>query len=156
MRCAFPLLVVLIAAAGCTPGEIPELPAPDAWGPTAGPGLSATAFNEADLWTPCAYLDGGPEDGDHHNLVTMYDGYLLMPWAPEWSHGGISFFDMSEPCAPTKVGEAFTEAMRESHSLSFSNIGGRYLAVDTHRAPTEGGVGFWDIADPTNPVFVGM
>ena len=155
MRCAFPLLIVLIVAAGCPAGEIPELPAPDAWGPTTGPGLPTTAFDEADLWTPCAYLDGGPEDGDHHNLVAMYDGYLLMPWAPEWSHGGISFFDMSEPCAPTKVGEAFTEVMRESHSLSFSNIGGRYLAVDTHHAPTEGGVGFWDIADPTNPVWVG-
>jgi hypothetical protein len=112
-------------------------------------------FAAADLWQTCAHLNGGEEDADHHNLVTMYDGWLLMPWAPEWSHGGITFFDVSDPCSPTKVGEAFTDAMRESHSLAFSNIGGRWLAVDSHRTPTEGGVGFWDVADPTNPRWVG-
>ncbi len=148
-------VVALGSLLGCPPDAPEEPPPADAWGPTLGPGLSDVAFAPDDLWAPCAFLDGGPEDGDHHNLVTMYDGYLLLPWAPEWSHGGISFFDVSEPCAPQKVGEAFSEAMRESHSLAFSNIGGRFLAVDTHHAPTEGGVGFWDIADPTDPQWVG-
>jgi len=148
-----PIVAVIV---GCPPpSEVEPLPEPGDWGPTLGPGLSSAPFAPEDLWNPCAYLDGGPEDGDHHNLVTMYDGYLLMPWAPEWSHGGVSFFDVSDPCRPAKVGEAFIEAMRESHSLSFSNIGGRFLAVDTHHTPTEGGVGFWDIDDPANPRWVG-
>ncbi len=174
-------------------------PEPSAWGPRTGPGVGAVTFTEEQLWQPCANLQGDPlRSADHHNLVAMVDGYVLMPWAPEdgvhryaWNPetdggptptpespgtlatkpgvfgGGITFWDFSEPCAPTKVGEAWSPWMRESHTLGFSRVGDRtYLAVDFLGYPSEtpgteggppvkgdaiGGVGFWDITDPTAP-----
>ena len=55
-------------------------PDPAAWGPNAGPGGPAATFAQDALYQTCTYLDGGPDDiTDHHNLVTMFDGYLLMP-----------------------------------------------------------------------------
>ncbi|MCP4867891.1 MAG: hypothetical protein GY898_04160 [Proteobacteria bacterium] len=147
--------------AGC-PSNLPEpLPEPDAWGTLTGPGGPATTFDAADLWTECAFLDGGEDDNDHHNFVTMFDGYLLMPWIPEWSAGGLTFFDFADPCDPIKVGEVFHSDLRESHTTGFARIDGRtYAAFDYHGAydPDEdaivGGAHFWDITDPTAPAFV--
>jgi hypothetical protein len=156
--------------AACGPAEDP-FPAPDGWGTTWGPGGPAVTFDDAELWEACAYLTGGPADVDHHNLVVMVDGLLLLPWAPENGGGGITFFEFDDPCAPTKVGEAFAEGMRETHSMAFGRVGDRdYLAVDYHlgdvegeggdrgeepEEAVEGGVGFWDITDKTAPQWVG-
>ncbi|MCP4870535.1 MAG: hypothetical protein GY898_17670 [Proteobacteria bacterium] len=164
------LLLLALVAAACGPTEDP-FPAPDAWGGTTGPGGPTVEFTDADLGEHCAYLTGGPEDADHHNLQVMYDGYLLLPWAPENGGGGLTFFDFTDPCVPAKVGETYAEGMRETHSMAFGTVGGReYLAVDYHfgdvepdggdrgedeEVEVEGGVGFWDITDKTDPQWVG-
>lgn len=148
-----------------------RFPAADAWSIT-GPGLGATTYTEAELWEHCAYLQGDPATtADHHNLVVMYDGWLILPWSPEDGGGGVSVFDVSDPCDPVKVGEGSSPLMRESHSLGFATIDGRtYMAVD-YIAPLRpecegddppsgcargGGVGFWDLTDPTAPVWAGQ
>ncbi|MCO4773341.1 MAG: Ig-like domain-containing protein [Deltaproteobacteria bacterium] len=149
------------------PGR-PDFPAPDAF-TLRGPGGPAQTFDATQLWEHCAYLLGGEGDAEHHNLVVMHDGYLLMPWAPEDGGGGISFFTFDDPCNPVLVGEAWADGMRESHSLGFSRVGDReYLAVDYHGGEVArggssddddsastgevlGGVGFFDVTDPANP-----
>ena len=130
-------------------------PAPDAWGGTTGPGVPPVSFTDDELFVNCAYLSGGERDvTDHHNLAVMYDGYLLMPWAPEWGGGGLTFFDLSEPCDPVPVGSGYASTMRESHSIGFSSIGGRWAVVNSLESINRGGVQFWDLADVTNPTHV--
>ena len=137
----------------CTATE-PEFPDPTDWS-TRGPGGPQVSFQSGDLLEHCAYLTGGPEDIEHHNLVVMHDGYLLMPWAPEDAGGGITFFEFDDPCNPVKVGEAYELGMRESHTMAFGRVGTReYLAVDYQIADDTGGIGFWDVTEPTDPVWV--
>lgn len=154
----FPTLLLTLFAA-CAPAALPilpdEMPAPEAF-TINGPGGPQATLSPDQLALPCAALTGGPEDIEHHNLVGIHDGYLLLPWAPEDGGGGISIYDFSDPCAPTKVGEAFAERMRETHTLGIGEVGGRtYLAVDTIIDNDHGGIGFWDITDPTLPTWVG-
>lgn len=168
--------LAIVACAG-TPSDDPQLPgrpdfpAPDAFNVT-GPGGPAASFSEDQLWEHCAYLLGGAQDKEHHNHVVMYDGYLVMPWAPEDGGGGVSFFDVSDPCSPELIGEGYAGGMRESHSLGFSTVDGRtYMAVDYHGGLLErggsngddddsvdgevlGGVGIFDVTDPTDPTWV--
>lgn len=131
-------------------------PEPDAWPPQTGPGGPAVSFEPEQLFANCAFLDGGAIDADHHNLVMMFDGYLMMPWAPEFGAGGLTFFDISDPCAPTVVGTNTSAAMRESHAVGFSEVAGRWYAVVTHLEEgllnTGGGIMFWDVTDPTLPL----
>ncbi len=138
----------------CDPTLDPgPFPAPDAWSNT-GPGGPRTSFGEADLDLHCAYLDGGERDtSDHHNLVVMYDGYLLMPWAPEFGAGGLTFWDFTDPCAPTVIGSGHSPTMRETHAIGFSNVGGRWAVVDqlTIALFEQGGIQFWDVSDPAAP-----
>ncbi|MCS6797361.1 MAG: Ig-like domain-containing protein [Myxococcota bacterium] len=130
-------------------------PAPDAHPRLGGPGGPARRFEPHELGTHCAYIDGGEGDvSDHHNLVTMLGGYLVMPWAPEWGGGGISLYDVRDPCAPRRVGYGYSERTRETHAIGFSRLGGLWAVVDgidTSRFPFRGGVQFWDLSDPTQP-----
>jgi hypothetical protein len=140
---------------GCGP-KLQEAPAPDDWTVT-GPGGPQVAFDQADLGQACATLLGDEAlESQHHNLVVMHDGYLLMPWAPEDGGGGLSWFDLSDPCQPVKVGEAYAEAMRESHTLAFGWVQGReYLAVDAiFEDGDRGGIGIWDVTDITDAQWV--
>ncbi len=162
-----PFLFAALGLLGCPTeglGPVPEPApppaplAPDAWGGTTGPGGPARAFSAGELWQGCAFLDGGPDDSDHHNLVVPWDGYLLMPWAPEYSHGGLSFFDISDPCAPIKVGQGTSDTMRETHAVGFASVNGRdYAAVNYHggidfeQELIVGGIQIWDITDVTAP-----
>lgn len=140
------------AASLCTGADPGAYPAPEAWPPNHGPGAGAVTFSSSELLTNCAFLDGGERDTtDHHNLLSMYDGYLLMPYAPEWAGGGITLWDVSQPCAPMVVGQGTSETMRETHSIGYSSIGGRWAAVNYMGGITRGGVEFWDLADPTAP-----
>jgi hypothetical protein len=140
----------------CDPSFVAgAFPAPDAWGPNRGPGGPQVTFEEAQIYETCAYLNGGELDTtDHHNLLTMFDGYLLMPWAPEWGGGGFTFWDFSDPCSPVVIGTGYSRAMRESHSIGFSTLGGRWAVVDQiglALSHGRGGVQFWDVSDPSAP-----
>jgi hypothetical protein len=124
----------------------------------SGPGGPTKPFVTSDLFKHCASLDGGPGDKlDQHDIVSMYDGYLVMPWSPEQGTGGISFYDVSDACAPTQVGYGYSDEMRETHSVAISNrAGGHWMAVDMIRTATvngvrAGGVQIWDISDIKNP-----
>lgn len=150
------LLLALACAAPDEPAPVePDvLPDPAEWA-TAGPGGPVASIDPAALDQPCAALTGGPEDIEHHNLVGMHDGYLILPWSPESGGGGVTFFAFDDPCNPVKVGEAYTPYMRETHTLGIGEVGGRtILAVDSYRSNEEGGVGFWDITDPTAPFWI--
>lgn len=135
-----------------TPFDV--FPAPDAF-TLSGPGGPTQNYSADQLYTPCTALLGSANDVEHHNLVGMVDGYLLMPWSPESGGGGISFFDVSDPCNPVKVGEAEAPHMRETHTLGIGVVDGRkYLATDMHIDGATGGIGFFDITDPTSPEWV--
>lgn len=139
-----------------TGGVGPAYPQPGDWPPQTGPGGPAVVFEPGDLFQNCAFLDGGPADADHHNLVVMFDGYLMMPWAPEWGGGGITFFDVSDPCSPTTVGSTTSGDMRETHAVGFSQVGGRWYVATAHVEEgllnTGGGVMFWDVTNPAQPL----
>lgn len=161
----FPLLAPLLlatslAGGACAPDpEVPDFPEPDAWGPLAGPGGPSVAYEAEQLWQVCAYLDGGVDDYDHHNLVAMLDGYLVLPWAPEWSGGGVSVFEFDDPCAPAKVGETTNDDIREPHNMGLARVDGRtFAALDYHGGVIDGeitgGVQFWDLSEPTAPAHV--
>jgi len=138
----------------CDPSFDPgPFPAPDDWSNTGPGGPTATHAADA-LYENCAFLDGGELDtSDHHNLVVMYDGYLMMPWAPEFGAGGLTFWDFADPCRPTVVGSGHSTTMRETHSVGFSNVGGRWAVVDqlTLALFEQGGIQFWDVSDPSAP-----
>lgn len=143
----------------CDPAFDPgAFPAPDGWEPNRGPGGPTRGFAAGELYAHCAYLDGGEMDvSDHHNIVTMFDGYLLMPWAPEFGAGGLTFWEFDDPCDPVMVGTGFSETMRETHAIGFSQEGGRWAVVDQLGLalfPDRGGIQFWDISDPTAPAAV--
>lgn len=145
----------------CDPAAPPPgpYPPPDAFAAPRGPGLPRRTFSDAELGVLCAYVDAGEHDvSDHHNLVTMYDGYMMMPYAPETGRGGVAFFDLSDPCAPVRIGDGFHEHMRETHSIGFSQLGGRFAVTNGLRQALRiGGCGilFWDVSDPTAPRVVG-
>jgi hypothetical protein len=129
----------------------PELaPAPDAYPPLLGPGGPATSFAAAELHTACAHLDGGERDRDHHNTVLILDGYLYMPWAHEAGVGGLSVFEVDDPCNPVPVVTVVEEQMRETHAAGIASMNGRRYMVTTSLT----GVLFWDVTDPTAPAVV--
>lgn len=147
--------IVLPSADLCELGEALPYADPGAWPRPHGPGLPTTGFDEESLFEHCAYLDGGELDtSDHHNLVTMYDGYLMMPWAPEYGRGGLTFFDVSDACSPTVHGSGWSQTMRETHSIGFSHEGGSFAVTASMRMVLEyggGGVQFWNVEDTSAP-----
>ncbi|TNE87145.1 MAG: hypothetical protein EP330_19445 [Deltaproteobacteria bacterium] len=147
------LKLACVALAACTPAT--EFPEASEWSLT-GPGGPARSFTSAELWQECVGLVGGEQDVEHHNMVGMVDGYLLMPWVPEDGGGGLTFYDFTDPCAPVKVGEAFSDRFRETHTVAVGEVGGRrLLAVDSIREEGDfGGLGLWDITDPTAPFWL--
>ncbi len=155
------LLPLLVA---CTAPDDLDSAAPDAWdfwaeGPgLRGPGSPGRTFTEDELWVPCATLDGLESDALHHNLQVPYRGHLVLPWAPEYGVGGLSLFDMADPCAPARVGDGLSQDLRETHAVGFA-----YLPPDDPHAGdwavtngkvyggVDSGVLFWDLSDPTAP-----
>jgi hypothetical protein len=139
----------------CNPAADPPgpYPAANAFPPSHGPGLGTVDTTAHPIGTNCAFLDGGDMDVmDHHNLGVMYDGYFLLPWAPETGAGGLSFYDVSHPCAPTMVGVGTSHTMRETHAIGFSSYGGRFAVVDQMTAIFHGGgIQFWDVSSVTAP-----
>jgi hypothetical protein len=76
----------------------------------------------------------------------MIDGYLVLPWSPEWGSGGFAVFGFNDPCNPTVVGRSFSERMRETHAAGFYRKDGWKSVVNGVQ-----GVQFWDLAKPAAP-----
>jgi hypothetical protein len=143
---------VLLACTGKVPDGVEyTFPAPEAMPVLRGTGGPNRSFTSEELFTNCAQLDGGEQDANHHNLVVPYRGHLVLPWAPEWGRGGLSFFNMDDPCQPEKVGEGYHERMRESHAIGFM-----YLSEEEQYALTAGilGIQFWDIHSLEQPEMI--
>lgn len=143
----------------CDPSAEPgPFPAPDAWKPDGWSSHApARDFTDEELGEHCAYLSGHEDDIQHHNLLVVYDGYLLMPWAPEWGNGGLTFWDVRDPCAPVLRGVGTSPTMRETHAIGFSELGGSWAVVDSMTRPLfagGGGIEFWDVSDTSAPVAV--
>jgi hypothetical protein len=135
-----------------TPFSYPE---PEAMPPWRGPAGPAVSFGEEQLFVNCARLDGGERSFHHHNLVTTYRGHLVLPWAPEFGQGGLSFFDMSDPCSPVKVGEGFHERMRESHAIGFLHLPeGEPHAGDYAVVTGILGIQMWDLSVLETPEMI--
>lgn len=143
---------------GHPPDPYPE---PGDFPPNNGPGGPTQDFTPEQVGVECAALDGGMPgdlgDGeehdtfDHHNLVQMFDGYLVLPWAPEFGlNAGVTWFDFSDPCAPLAVASVKSDEMRESHALGFANLNDRWYMVTDEMTGLlgDGGVLFWDVTDP--------
>jgi hypothetical protein len=142
--------LVVGAVVGCGPRDsdpVYQPPAPDAGPPLRGGGGPSVAFAPDDLWAPCAWLTGSPDDWDHHNLVMPYRGHLVLPWAPEWSSGGLSFFDVSDPCAPVKAAEGHDPQMRETHAIGFLHLPDGPSAGDWAFVNDLQGMQTWDVTD---------
>ncbi len=135
---------------GAQPYTFPELG--DALPALRGSAGPTVAFDEEDLFVNCAPLYGGDRDFEHHNLVTTYRGHLVMPWTPEFGTGGVSFFDLEDPCDPESVGDGYYQFMRESHALGFVHLpeedphAGDWMVSTGTR-----GIVTWDITDETAP-----
>ncbi|MEM7151656.1 MAG: Ig-like domain-containing protein [Myxococcota bacterium] len=135
--------------------EGPVYPEPDAHPPSTGPGGPAVEFAAEDLYVNCAFLHGGTGDLDHHNLVVMFDGYLMMPWAPEWGIGGLTFFDISDPCNALPLSSTPGPRMRETHATGFANVDDHWYAVvaavDEGLLNIDGGIMIWDVTSVVAP-----
>jgi len=135
--------------------EEPPYAALDAGPKNNGPGGPQKEFKKEQLFKNCSFLSGGKKDVDHHNIVMMFDGYLLLPWAPESGGGGLSFYDIKDPCSPKQVGTSYSLSMRESHSVGIAQIKGRwYAVVNGIQGIDAGGVQIWDITDVKKPEVV--
>lgn len=156
--------LALVAAVACTgdqPAATPDdsgvaapvFADPTAMPPLRGPGGPTVTFAEDQLWENCAALGGDPEKTfNHHNLVVPYRGHLVLPWSPEFSTGGLSLFDMSDPCNPVKEGEGYSTVMRESHAVGFLHLpeddpqAGDYAVATGAR-----GIMIWDLTNTAEP-----
>ena len=153
LSCVFFLL-------SCGPG-LDSFPDPGDWPALAGPGAPDGAFEEAALWSSCSYLTGSSDDLDSHGSVTMYDGYLVMPWAPEEGGGGLSSFALDDPCSPEKVGERSDSGIRETHGISLRRHEEQVLAAFAYHGGlsgdgVSGGVQVWDLTDLEQPHVIGQ
>lgn len=155
-------MLALLPLLACSPADDSGGPpvfaytAPEDAPPLRGPGGPATSFTEEQLFQTCAFLDGGEADWDHHNLVVPYRGHLVLPWAAEWGTGGLTFWDVSDPCNPTKVGETWEQTIRETHAMGFVHLpvtdphAGDWAVANDLQA-FYGGLQFWDVSDATAP-----
>ena len=120
-----------------------------------GSGGPSTTFTADQLWEGCSVLAGDPDkDYEHHNLVVTYRGHLVMPWSPEFGSGGLTFFEMADPCAPTKWGEGWSQYMRETHAIGFMHlpegeeVDGESIAGDYAVVTGVRGIETWDVTNP--------
>lgn len=133
--------------------------APSTMSRPTGPGGPSTAFQASEINTVCGYLDAGPNDVDHHDLVSMIDGYLLLPWAHEAGGGlpagyngsatptaGLAVFDFHDPCHASLVANVEHKKLRETHTMGYALGQERFLAINDFN-----GVQLWDVTDATQP-----
>lgn len=149
------MILALLACTGSSDSDAPpgyEFPAADARPAWHGPGGPTRSFAPGELFTACAHLPGPPEDLGHRNTVVPWRGHLVVPWAHELGRGGLSFWDVSDPCAPERVVDGFADAMRETHALGLVHLPeGDAHAGDYAVANGSRGLVFWDLSDPDAP-----
>ena len=94
--------------------------------------------------------NGAPQD---HSSVTMHQGYMVQVFSDESAsnpHGGITFFDISDPYEPALVAghqNDDTVGLSEQHAMAYHSHNGRdYVALLAY-----GGVQIWDWTDVYNP-----
>lgn len=133
-------------------GGLTEPPAADAYPMPITHRAAQRTFLESELGVACAggFLDGGPTDRDHHNAVFVSHGLLYMAWAHQDGGGGMSAWDIADPCAPVLVGQTIEAQMRETHATGQTRIDGRDYVVTASLT----GIMFWDITDPSAPEMI--
>ncbi|MBN8610956.1 MAG: Ig-like domain-containing protein [Deltaproteobacteria bacterium] len=130
-------------------GGAGDPPAPDSYPTPITHRAAQRTFLESELGLACAggFLDGGETDRDHHNGVFVSHGLLFMSWAHQDGGGGVSAWDIADPCAPVLIGQTTDTTIRETHATGQARIDGRDYLVT---ASLEG-VMFWDVTDPSAP-----
>lgn len=112
-----------------------------------GPGLGSLAYGPSEIFTPISVI----ESPHGHGNVAMVQGYLMLIYSSDGggdpSDGGIEFWDVSNPRAPTRVAQyddANTHGLREAHGFGFAWYGSQLLLA----AQGEVGVQIWDVTNP--------
>lgn len=157
------MLLSLLLACQSTDEPAPwAFPEADGGPALRGPGGPNVTFGPEELFEGCAFLSGTEIDVEHHNLLVPYGGHVVMPWAPEWAlTGGVSLFDLSDPCNPVRVGDGTDPTMRETHAMGFAHIqegphAGHWAVTNYMESLAVGGLQFWDLSDPTAPKVAGV
>ena len=137
---------------GCTERPDPFVfPEPTDAPALLGPGGPSVTYTADELYEPCGFLDAGPDDTVNvHNGVYPYRGYAWMPFARDIGTGGLSVFDVSDPCNNTRISTTIELSMRETHTVAFVHLEGTF-GGDWMVATDVLGVQFWRVDDPTAP-----
>lgn len=116
-----------------------------------GPGLGNESYSPVELYRPISSLtaaDGAPAAIQH---ALMHRGYLLLAGEGEAGGAGVlSFWDVSDPRTPRRVGQA------TAPERSFKGHGyGVDLTHDVLVCNGGSGMHFWNVRDVTRPEFLG-
>lgn len=125
-------------------------------GPTAaqtGPGLGNQTYSQSQVFSPIGFI----ESPQGHGNVAMVQGYLMTIYSSDGGgnsgNGGIEFWDVSNPAAPTRVAQyddANTHGLREAHGFTLAWYEDRLLLA----AQAVLGVQIWDVTNPLAIQFV--
>jgi len=112
-----------------------------------GPGLGNRSYPSSQVFTPIGFIDS-PHG---HGNVAMVQGYLMVIYSSDGggngSNGGIEFWDVSDPTAPSRVAQydnADTHGLREAHGFSLAWYQDRLLLA----AQAVVGIQIWDVTNP--------
>lgn len=127
-----------------------------------GPGLEKRTWSNAQLFrevseiimptAPAGYSAGQPNG---NNYVTMYKGYLLVPFASDdmEPQGGFQFWDvgnLEKPKAVFTRNDASTGTFVEVHGYGFTSVDGREYACFQDQY----GIAIWDFTDVSDTKLV--
>lgn len=123
-----------------------------------GPGLPKSIWSASELFKEIGQIMVPPAPPDTlsaypngNNYVTMYKGYMLVPFASDHmlNQGGFQFWDMADPRNPKPAfthNDRTTRSMVEVHGYGFTSIKGRDYACFQDRY----GISLWDFTDIRN------
>jgi hypothetical protein len=81
----------------------------------------------------------------------------MMPWSPEWGGGGLSFYDVSDPCQPQVLSHTSSQTIRETHAIGVASMDDRWYAVTAAKdfgLDLDGGILVWDVTNVAAPMEV--
>ena len=120
-----------------------------------GPGLDKRTWSSSQLFrevseiinptAPAGYSAGHPNG---NNYVTMYKGYMFVPFASDHMkpQGGFGFWDVSDLENPREVytrNDAATGTLVEAHGYGFTSVDGKDYACFQEQY----GIAIWDFTD---------